>query len=186
MSRDDFVTIFAVNGFTLALSNLLAKIGSCADMAQLVEHHLAKVRVAGSSPVVRSIAKRAPLLGALLEWRRGQVVRQRPAKPSSPVRIRSSPPSNAEAPGFPRALFCHSHHPAANCHVCHRTTFVTGAIPSARAPSPRCRPCPSCSNGRPRRGRQAPRTHRAGRCARTWDDTRSRAGTRPRRCRGRR
>ena len=27
-----------------------------ADMAQLVEHHLAKVRVAGSNPVVRSIA----------------------------------------------------------------------------------------------------------------------------------
>ena len=26
----------------------------CADVAQLVEHHLAKVRVAGSSPVVRS------------------------------------------------------------------------------------------------------------------------------------
>ena len=26
----------------------------CADVAQLVEHHLAKVRVAGSNPVVRS------------------------------------------------------------------------------------------------------------------------------------
>ena len=26
-----------------------------ADMAQLVEHHLAKVRVAGSNPVVRSM-----------------------------------------------------------------------------------------------------------------------------------
>ena len=29
-------------------------IPSCADMAQLVEHHLAKVGVAGSNPVVRS------------------------------------------------------------------------------------------------------------------------------------
>ncbi len=28
--------------------------GSYADVAQLVEHHLAKVRVAGSNPVVRS------------------------------------------------------------------------------------------------------------------------------------
>ena len=28
--------------------------GSIADVAQLVEHHLAKVRVAGSNPVVRS------------------------------------------------------------------------------------------------------------------------------------
>jgi len=30
------------------------KVGPSADVAQLVEHHLAKVRVAGSSPVVRS------------------------------------------------------------------------------------------------------------------------------------
>ncbi len=29
-------------------------VGHNADVAQLVEHHLAKVRVAGSSPVVRS------------------------------------------------------------------------------------------------------------------------------------
>ena len=29
-------------------------VGGCADVAQLVEHHLAKVRVAGSNPVVRS------------------------------------------------------------------------------------------------------------------------------------
>ena len=28
-----------------------------ADVAQLVEHHLAKVRVAGSNPVVRSVAR---------------------------------------------------------------------------------------------------------------------------------
>ena len=32
-----------------------------ADMAQLVEHHLAKVRVAGSNPVVRSIVIRSPV-----------------------------------------------------------------------------------------------------------------------------
>ena len=30
------------------------KMGVCADVAQLVEHHLAKVGVAGSNPVVRS------------------------------------------------------------------------------------------------------------------------------------
>ena len=68
-------------------------------MAQLVEHHLAKVRVAGSNPVVRSIVL-DELVGkptSSLEdktpgWRRGQVVRQRPAKPSPPVRIRASPP----------------------------------------------------------------------------------------------
>ena len=124
-------------------------------MAQLVEHHLAKVGVAGSNPVVRSRmlegrsfqaglfpskCSRAEVLkpqpasttsGAALwlcgepdgaegsspdelsglravceraevlkpqpastkpEGRRGQVVRQRPAKPSPPVRIRASPP----------------------------------------------------------------------------------------------
>ena len=46
-------------------------------MAQLAEHNLAKVGVAGSSPV--------------------QVVSQRPAKPLPPVRIRASPPGNIRA-----------------------------------------------------------------------------------------
>ena len=42
---------------TLALVTDFAYITfSQADMAQLVEHNLAKVGVAGSSPVVRSIA----------------------------------------------------------------------------------------------------------------------------------
>ncbi len=31
-----------------------------ADLAHLVERHLAKVEVAGSSPVIRSIKKRSP------------------------------------------------------------------------------------------------------------------------------
>ena len=38
-----------------------------ADVAQLVEHHLAKVRVAGSSPVVRSEAH-----SLAVEWPRGE------------------------------------------------------------------------------------------------------------------
>ena len=58
----------------------------------MVEHHLAKVRVAGSSPVSRSgggvaACRRCPLS----RWRRGQVVRQRTANPLSPVRIRAAP-----------------------------------------------------------------------------------------------
>ncbi len=73
-------------------------------MAQLVEHHLAKVGVAGSNPVVRSIACKSRHI--VIRWvgsffkagsssgRRGQVVRQRPAKPLSPVRIRTSPPTS--------------------------------------------------------------------------------------------
>ena len=66
-----------------------------ADMAQLVEHHLAKVGVAGSNPVVRSRKLKAGhnMAGLFRKRRRGQVVRQRPAKPSPPVRIRASPPS---------------------------------------------------------------------------------------------
>src|SRR5262244_419753 len=46
-----------------------------ADVAQLVAHHLAKVRVAGSSPVVRSAVRlRAPLAlatGTSAEWPSG-------------------------------------------------------------------------------------------------------------------
>ena len=67
-------------------------------MAQLVEHHLAKVRVAGSSPVVRSRnlkAELAHLVSAFFKRRRGQVVRQKPAKLLSPVRIWASPPNSS-------------------------------------------------------------------------------------------
>ena len=59
-----------------------------ADVAQLVAHHLAKVRVAGSNPVIRS----------KVQWHQpqrwsGRVVRQRPAKPCTRVRFPSPPPS---------------------------------------------------------------------------------------------
>ena len=74
-------------------------------MAQLVEHNLAKVGVAGSSPVVRSIACKEPVSHRLFSyrWRSGQVVRQRPAKPLPPVRIRASPPGTVQGalPGRP-------------------------------------------------------------------------------------
>ena len=70
--------------------------GANADVAQLVAHHLAKVRVASSSLVIRSSA------GASLEvlacgfestsrWR-GREARHRPAKPFTRVRIPSPPP----------------------------------------------------------------------------------------------
>ena len=49
-----------------------------ADLAHLVERDLAKVEVAGSSPVIRL-------------WRHSQAVRQRSAKPLSPVRFRVAP-----------------------------------------------------------------------------------------------
>ena len=43
-------------------------------MAQLVEHHLAKVRVAGSNPVVRSKRTRKPRVISAVEWPRGEAV----------------------------------------------------------------------------------------------------------------
>src|SRR5207302_2569474 len=65
-----------------------------ADVAQLVAHHLAKVRVAGSSPVVRSARPLgsgpdsrgyAREYGGVAEW-----LRQGPAKPCT--RVRFPPP----------------------------------------------------------------------------------------------
>ena len=68
-----------------------------ADVAQLVERHLAKVKVAGSRPVVRSGGGpfRSPLFGShggVAEWlRRGS------AKPFTPVQFRAPP----RRPGIP-------------------------------------------------------------------------------------
>ena len=58
-----------------------------ADVAQLVEHHLAKVRVAGSNPVVRSEGPSS----AASHWWSGREARQRPAKPCTRVQIPSPP-----------------------------------------------------------------------------------------------
>ena len=81
-----------------------------ADVAQLVAHHLAKVRVAGSNPVIRS----------KVQWHQpqrwsGRVVRQRPAKPCTRVRF-PSPPRAISSAGerFPD------------------TEEVTGSIPVSR------------------------------------------------------
>ena len=70
-----------LNGYWLYLLSTAGKPEGSADIAQLVEHHLAKVGVAGSNPVVRS--------GKLKDFTRwvGRVVRQRPAKPCTRVRI---------------------------------------------------------------------------------------------------
>ncbi len=83
--------------------------------SSVVEHHLAKVGVEGSNPFVRSIdqirrsvreASTWPAgptfdfytaLPGAPKWRRGQVARQGPAKPLSPVRIRASPPAHIQA-----------------------------------------------------------------------------------------
>ena len=63
-----------------------------ADVAQLVAHHLAKVRVAGSNPVIRSrVQSHQPQ-----RWS-GRVVRQRPAKPCTRVRFPSPPPTRFPA-----------------------------------------------------------------------------------------
>src|SRR6478752_6339937 len=64
-----------------------------ADVAQLVAHHLAKVRVAGSNPVVRSKRSRPPP-GGPPRWD-GREARQRPAKPCTRVRIPFPPRKKA-------------------------------------------------------------------------------------------
>src|ERR671933_1339839 len=65
---------------------------SNAYVAQLVEHHLAKVRVAGSNPVVRSETTHTGPGGAVPNSRwSGREARQRPAKPSTRVQIPSPP-----------------------------------------------------------------------------------------------
>src|SRR5699024_8228867 len=58
---------------------------SCGS-SSVVEHHLAKVGVAGSNPVFRSIVSFKTIY-----WRYSQVVRQRSVKPSPPVQIRLPP-----------------------------------------------------------------------------------------------
>ncbi len=60
-----------------------------ADVAQLVEHHLAKVDVASSNLVVRSqdtVTAKVLFESALARWV-GREARQRPAKPYTRVRI---------------------------------------------------------------------------------------------------
>ena len=75
-----------------------------ADVAQLVERHLAKVKVAGSRPVVRSGAasngRPFSVHGGVAEWfRRGS------AKPFTPVRFRAPPrPTRRVTSGSARAL----------------------------------------------------------------------------------
>ena len=80
----------------LAKERSLGYIIPCdAGLAQLVARNLAKVEVAGSNPVARSMIIRAGSSIGLFDIRRsGQVVRQRPAKPLPPVRIRASPPKH--------------------------------------------------------------------------------------------
>ena len=65
-----------------------------ADVAQLVEHHLAKVRVAGSNPVVRSERVSRTGSGSHVKtpaWWVGREARQRTANPCTPVQIRYPP-----------------------------------------------------------------------------------------------
>src|SRR6266511_2661668 len=77
------------------------RVRSSADVAQLVEHHLAKVRVAGSNPVVRS--ERVSRPESL--WWSGREARQRPAKPCTRVQIPSPPRHSPRAIGAVVARF---------------------------------------------------------------------------------
>ena len=66
-----------------------------AGVAHLVERRLAKAEVAGSSPVSRSTYEmEGTTYPRFITWRHSQAVRQRSAKPSSPVRFRVAPPNS--------------------------------------------------------------------------------------------
>ncbi len=108
----------------------------------MVAHHLAKVRVAGSNPVIRSRLEQSQ--GRISEslcrfgsraiertpgpWWSGRVVRQRPAKPCTRVRFPSPPRSVSEAAVFD----------ASTCAISSAgerfpdTEEVTGSIPVSR------------------------------------------------------
>ncbi len=85
----------------------------------VVAHHLAKVRVAGSNPVIRSRGRlgTSSMPSSFARWS-GRVVRQRPAKPCTRVRF-PSPPRAISSAGerFPD------------------TEEVTGSIPVSRTTS---------------------------------------------------
>ena len=68
-------------------------LGDHADVAQLVAHHLAKVRVASSSLVIRSGCRVPTPNRRCAPWWNGRVVRQRSAKPCTRVRF-PFPPLN--------------------------------------------------------------------------------------------
>ena len=57
----------SLRGYLEASNNL-----TYADVAQLVEHHLAKVRVAGSSPVIRSQSGIHSIPLGVVGWPRGE------------------------------------------------------------------------------------------------------------------
>ena len=78
-------------------------------MAQLVEHNLAKVGVAGSSPVVRSIACQEPILSNRLfsypaKWPSGKAEACKAFTPGSNPGFASSEFKGSERAPFPCAL----------------------------------------------------------------------------------
>jgi hypothetical protein len=114
-----------------------------ADVAQLVAHHLAKVRVAGSNPVVRSSDAQsgrwdqyysdpaAATSGGVAEW-----LRQGPAKPCTRVRFPPPPRGAAhQVHALTRGDTTQQHHPAVAGAISSvgehylDTVGVTGSIP---------------------------------------------------------
>ena len=108
-----------------------------ADMAQLVEHNLAKVGVAGSSPVVRSIACIGPVFESALfistaKWPSGKAEACKAFTPGSNPGFASRSP---KGPSEKRALFVRGHRTAETPSVCPSGLFGCGI---RRRPVPRC------------------------------------------------
>ena len=133
----------------------------CADVAQLVEHHLAKVRVAGSNPVVRSIPPPRPRTHRAI----GAAVARFPDTEEVTGSIPVSPTPSRRASAPRPGLFCvrgEAPHagsrsrgppgPRSRCAASEvsrvdgdETAVTSPAAPTRRRPQHACphRPCPS-------------------------------------------
>ena len=89
--------------------------GTHADVAQLVEHHLAKVRVAGSSPVIRSQSGIHTIPLGVVGWPRGEAAAckavytgSNPVPTSGDWRRGSALPSHGRGHWFDPSIAHHS------------------------------------------------------------------------------
>ena len=86
-----------------------------AGIAQLVERNLAKVEVASSRLVSRSIVFHTHKCWH--SWRGGRVVMQRPAKPWTPVRFRPPPPTTLKPLTDPSMALTRRRNPLASLRI---------------------------------------------------------------------
>ena len=108
-------------------------------MAQLVEHNLAKVGVAGSSPVVRSIACIGPVFESALfistaKWPSGKAEACKAFTPGSNPGFASRSPKGPSFPEGPFSLAGPWHEPRGRCGAGRCGAFSSAARKARHAP----------------------------------------------------